>query len=267
MLYLPIYTNGKKSKSSLLFLYFSKEGSEFSISKNKELLGSTNKNIIKQILYHSLHEFLSEWKENIDNQNNQERVFTRILVENRRVIKFHEKRNRDFAIDIVDEINTLSNKHYTLTEEALNKIVAYEGKLIKIKDYIVDAISIIPGFSNKKSIYPIEDYHLLLDHSQEKELEDEIEIRYPDVYIFLDDLENAAKKAKEAELSIISKNISPYLKKAKKPPAITLAIQNKADKIIWLMRRYKGRWPLSLKNFTPLQNILQGEHDIMSQVN
>lgn len=255
----------KNGLPDVLLVYFPKDILTFSIAGNNEKLSQANKQYIGNLIKDFLFAEIKKWDSNVDVHKHTRQMNHRITQNGMNNSKIKTQQITEFAIDLLNEINTSSKKHYSFTQEALMKVGQYTGKLINLNGIIEDAVHYISNQLYSKSNVLIEADHIQFDPIIIEDAET-LEVRYHTMFNLLNSLEKAIKRTMDEKLDITAKNVCQYLEpKAITQSAITQQLQKNSHKIAYLMKKYKNSWPLTLENFKPLRNVLQKEHGLLSK--
>ncbi|MCF8372006.1 MAG: hypothetical protein K9H64_10310 [Bacteroidales bacterium] len=253
----------KNGLPDVLLIYFPKDILTFSVAGNNEKLSQSNKQYIGNLIKDFLFAEIKKWDNNVDVHKHTLQMNQRITQNGMNNSKIKTKQITEFAIDLLNEINTCSKKHYSFTQEALIKVGQYTGKLINLNGIIEDAVHYVSNQLYNKSNLLIEADHIQFDPIIIEDT-DTLEVRYHNMFNLLNSLEKAIKRAMDEKLDITAKNVCQFLEpKAITQSAITQQLQKNEHKISYLVKKYKNSWPLTLENFKPLRNVLQKEHGLL----
>jgi len=260
--------HGNKKTICLLFLYFSEKGNEFNLSHKNEAFDPKNKKIIETLFISNLQNLLDSWQNDILLFNHFKKYKDKAMSQKILELKQSKQQKRDFAIDIINFTNENGKNFFKLSDDALVEIMNFNGDLFDMQKQIYKTVEILTTSNSEKSQIVIEAHDLSLMNinipitENKIDSNNELEIKYPDVEIFLDNLEKAVEKVYGLGLKITGKNVSEKIIPKLGESAINQKINNKDTQIKYLVNKNKSKWLLSQKYFKPLRNMLQNNNTI-----
>lgn len=273
------YFNEHDKKHDLLFFYFNKDMSNFGVSDSDKFLTPENKKIIGFMLYNGIKTIMESAKKDISilssyNEN------TKSLVKRYSQAKDELlKARNNYGLSLVDLCKMYVKEfrdgdfrfNYILTEDALNRIKAYQGDITELKNIIQKAVDYVTNLyfdSNEQDIYISEDYlnfETISTGTATKPQEAQLYDRYSKTIMLLDKLENAARDVVAKSMDLTSANVGNACSTPITAPAISDAVKKHRNKIVFLLNKYPERWKLIRSDFRPVRNILSSRPDIMGK--
>ena len=162
------YINEYDRKNDLLFFYFNQDLSNFGVSDSAKELTIENKKIIGFLLYNSVKTIIETAKKDLlefNSYNENTKSLIKRFTQSRDEL---EKSKSNYSYSLVDlcksyvkECSNGSRFTYILSDDALNRIKAYQGNITALKIIIQKAINYVNNLyfdTNKTEIYISEDY-------------------------------------------------------------------------------------------------------------
>ncbi len=273
------YLNENDKKHDLFFIYFNQDMSNFGLSGNNNLLTTENKQIVGFVLYNSIKTIIAKAKKDISvlsafNDN------TKSLVKRYAQVKEElAKSKNNYGLSIADLCKTYvkefseSNKrfNYILSDDALDKIKAYQGDITELKHIIHKALAFVNNLyfdSKETDIYITEEYINFEDigaGTAIRKHEVQLYNRYSKTIMLLDKLEAAARDVVAKNMDLTGANVGNACSTPISAPAISDAIKKHRNKIISLLNKYPDRWKLIRNDFRPVKNVLFLKNDLIEK--
>jgi len=270
---LVVRQKGKSSRDHLTFiLFFNQDFTNFGLSKKGDILNTTSKSIIEQVIINQIHisqksfrdfyrerekykNYINQLKENLELQsatNNESE--SKILSLKMEVVNFLlSKISRAKGVDIV--INESAWPHIYSSDLELHDMDKWLQEAVDFAlftDYESQPVLILDRWHFKQNA---------IENIKRDENSAEVENRYVKTYNFLDRLEAAALKVVSNRMKLTGATVGQALESPISAPAITDALRKHQQKINKLMEEYPSRWTLIRSEFRPIVNVIQNRHN------
>jgi hypothetical protein len=175
-----------------------------------------------------------------------------------------------YAHHIFGQLNKEYGIHISLSKEAENIILAFEGEVQKFKKALIMAVKVAANthhFSTGSiELDEFSLFGLTKMNIEARKIASSGKSAVSDIHEesktgqisktekFLNRLEGAAKAIIERGEKVTGKNVATQLEIT--PPAINDSINRYHDYIVKLMAQYSTQWSLLRRHFRPIQNIL-----------
>ena len=268
--------NRYDKKSDLYILYFNRDASNFGPVRNGDILNTTSKTVIESVIYNAILFYRKQRESQIRDFNKYKIYLGRLRDKTKTVAAKHSKSTDDtkklkldFANYILSKIADTKKIDGSLSPEAEDYIIDFQGSFSKMEDWIRDAFDFawFSDFDPKSPILIIEDWHFqdieVVDLPQKtNEL---VEQRYYKTYSLLNRLETAANKVLASRQKLTGAAVGQAMSHAISAPAITDALKKHGKKIVSLMEKYPNRWTLIRSEFKPMLNVLESKANKISK--
>ena len=175
-----------------------------------------------------------------------------------------------YAHHIFGKLNKEYGIHISLSKEAENIIIAFEGELQKFENELITAVKVaantLPFSAGSIELDEFSLIGLTKMNIEERKIVSSGKSAVSDIHkesktgqiskseTFLNRLEGAAKAIIERGEKVTGKNVATQLSIT--PPAINDSLNRYHDYIVKLMAQYSTQWSLLRRHFRPIQNIL-----------
>ncbi|NTW34107.1 MAG: hypothetical protein HGB12_16065 [Bacteroidetes bacterium] len=269
------YFNEHDKKNDLLFFYFNKDRSNFGVSESDKFLTPTNKKIIGFMLYNSIKTIVESANKDIvilKTYNESTKSLVKRYSQTKEELL---KARNSYGLSLIDlckmYLKELGNKetryNYIFSEDALNRIKAFQGDITELKNIIQKAVDYVSNLyfdSNEQDIYISEDYlnfETLCGGIAVKPQETQLFDKYSKTINLLEKLEKAARNVVAQSMNLTSANVGNACSTPISAPAISDAVKKHKNKIIFLLNKYPDRWKLIRSDFRPVKNVLSVNSD------
>ncbi|MBN2746362.1 MAG: hypothetical protein JXR34_06525 [Bacteroidales bacterium] len=268
---------GSKHENLTFLLFFNPDSTNFGLSKKGDILTTTSKSIVEQIIINQIHIsqkifrdlfserekfkiYINQLKENLEfqsNKNNQSE--TKILSLKTEVINYLlSKFSKAKGVDIV------------INESAWPIIHNSELDLHNMENWLQDAVdfALFTDFESQPVLI-LDQWHFkqnVIENIKRDENSTEVETRYVKTYNFLDKLESAALKVVSQRMKLTGSTVGQAFDTPISAPAITDALRKHQQKINKLLQEYPSRWTLIRSEFRPVVNVIQNRQNDDEQI-
>ena len=265
------FPNEKDGGQDLLFYYFSTNTSNFGVSHSSRDLTTEHKGMISHMLYHFVRSLLKDHKKNqqqlLSINKNTQNAIHQIKALKKQLLEKDNRYKRSITslcLQYVKEMEQVLNSSIQLTQEALDKLIAYDGDINNLKKIIEQAAIFAQTVNIGYSVGDIEidDVHINFDIGElipaqsykrvNLGVRDE---RIQKTIAILDTMEKTARGLKERNVKLTSENLGRSLPSSKGASGITDQLKNHKMRIKNLFEEYPKRWNLIRSEFTPIRNI------------
>ncbi len=256
----------------LVFLYLNENPGNFGVTNSINPLTTDNKSIIAFILNNTIKSFISLHNQDRDTLKSHNSR-TRQIIDHTESLKNEIQLTKEnYGVSLVKlcqkftaEYAAISNKIYSFSPGAIDKIKNYKGDLkdleTMIKDTLIYADSL---FLDEKPEIEVLEWHLQFDQPvskttknlQQRVIESKDD-KYARTLQLLDKLENAALVVKSSELKLTGTNVGKACQQPVSAPAISDALYNHKGKINSLLKKYPEKWVTLRNDFRPMKNIME----------
>jgi len=253
--------------------------SNFGLSGNNKPLTPENKQVIGFVLYNSIKAIMEKARKDIS-------VLSAFNDNTKSIVKRYSqtkeelsKSKNNYGLSLVDLCRAyvkefgITNKrfNYILSDDAIDKIKAYQGDITELKQIIGKALGFVNNLyfdSRETDIYITEEYINFEDigagaaiRKHEVQLYD----RYSKTIMLLDKLEAAARDVVAKDMDLTGANVGNACSTPISAPAISDAIKKHRNKIISLLNKYPDKWKLIRSDFRPVKNVLFLKNDLVEK--
>ncbi len=262
------FKNQWDGQTDLLYLYLSSQNANLGLTPQLAM-PTMEKHTIGILIYNSLNVLLEQHQTNREVLGQLNKQFGFVMSENARLLKLTEtlqqsaaKSNIEVATETLHHICERYGANLELSEGALNKIKAYNGRHDNLMEAIRKAavLSINLGVGQPVQPIQISEYQLELtiptttlptpttvNNATER---DQRTIQ------LLDKLELAAIKVTSQHQKLTGENVGLAFEQPISAPAITDALKNHQKKVVKLMAEFPDKWNTIRNEFRPVINIL-----------
>jgi len=242
----------------LLFFYLKPDMTNFGPNSSNASISTESKNIIRIILENQIKQLVEMKESNLKAHARYNKMIQDSLIDYKSKINDMKSQIISFAIHYLNEMSSLGDYQYSLTNEAIEKLKDYSGDLHKLPEIIKDAADFALSVNPTKAMIMIDERFINLSKETKSEQTQQLHIRYPEVAAFLDNYEEAISLVLKDELEVKSSTVSKKLKPGGGggDSAISQAIKLRRKKIFYLLTNYKNKWPLMRQHYRPIQTIL-----------
>lgn len=266
---LLLRTQADKQGSSYLFLlFFNPDSTNFGPVRNDEVLNTSSKSILEQLIYRSISNAQLSYQE----QQKQFALYQEYLSRLRDKTKYSASKYKqsdqsigqmklEFAHYTLGELSANLSSEVAFSAAAQEEIRSFEGGFKQMKTWIKDALEFayFTDGNQKQMVLVIDDWHFKesdLNNIEEKEdSSSQIDQRYLKVFALLNRIEKAALKVASERKKLTSAAVGQAMEPPITAPAISDAFKKNQKKIIHLLEHYPDNWSLIRKEFKPLVNI------------
>lgn len=261
--------NPNDSLADLLYIYLKKNFGNFGLGSASKILTTDNKQIIGSIIYNAMQKDLQEKRENREVLKKLNKVNRNLVGEIDQLKADLEVSRNSFSESIINlgkhilkEISIEYNKKFSFSEDALAKIITFNGN-IKLLDSIIResteyALNLFFDEPNDEIL--IKAQYLNLQDSGIQNIKPignrSVSNKYDKTIELLDKLNEAAKKVIGRNIKMTSSNVGNHCPNPISAPAISDALKKHRKKIIHLMDKYPDKWKLLKDEFKPVQNLI-----------
>jgi hypothetical protein len=278
ILIVPV-SNFIDQKNDLIFIYFNENTSNFMISNTVKALSTDHKIIIGTLMMNALNNFnehLVKSRQQLMQHNLMVKYALNAVGEND---KQQEGYRESYENAIIEYSNTIihelggQNNHYiyNFTDEAINKIKAFKGSLLLLRNVIIQAVDFAEtlhlGIDTENISIEWKYLNFEMQQAREPQGRQLSYNRYSKTMQLLDKLEAAASLVMQRRQALTGINVGNACEKAISAPAISDALKKHRQKIITLMKEHSDKWPLIRNEFKPLLNILSLKPGIIDKKN
>ena len=260
----------EKDKNDLIILYL--KFSENALCSAAKDFSAHDKNIFGRLMEATIKILISReyeihrWTEDVDKSLKS----AKFLLKHKKQ-ELYQKLN--FAHYILGNLSTEYGVKISLSQEAEQIILSFEGKLQEIKDELTTSVKLaINTLSCPAESIELDDFSLIgleKKNIEEGKIALPVKSAFPDIHkekrmgrysraaAFLDRLESAVRVTIEKKEKVIGANVAANFSHRKiTAAAISDAIKQHNDIIPALISSEPTRWALTCNNFKPVQNLL-----------
>ena len=258
-------------KADLYILFFNRDATNFGPVRNGEILDTSSKNIIENLVYNTIVFAKEMHRDSLDEYEKYRHYLARLrdkLKMNSAELSLSRKEQGKFKLEfanfILNKIRHGGLVNIGFSPEAERVIEAFAGSLKEMELWIREAFDFarFSDFDPHKAMLIIEDWHFGESPGKtELQAPDEeiVEMRYYKTYSLLNRLEQAANKVVASRRKLTGAAVGQAMEQAISAPAISDALKKHRARIISLMEKYPGRWSLIRTEFKPVTNILESK--------
>lgn len=259
-------------KKSLVFIYFKDELDQFGVHHHKASLSTQNKSIIGHLVSNSVISLSNTYWEQeekfIQFASKSQQVITQLSKNDKKSSREEEIENllKGWAYDILEDFCESDGVNYVYSENAIKKIVSFNGEFSLLRKAITEAIDYTRTFNTYLNVTFVtieEDYiNLVTNMNTISKPCDSLILpqRLQKTHELLDKLEKYAIQVSNDGQNITSYNVGKAMERQITPAAISDALNKNRSRINTLFKQFPVKWNFIRNNFRPIINISSADN-------